>query len=58
MEEREWEGKVGDLNIKKLNAEERVLVKWMEKMGWTILNDSTEGDKEGEWMYNEWCGLL
>ncbi|XP_011864832.1 PREDICTED: sodium/potassium/calcium exchanger 1-like, partial [Vollenhovia emeryi] len=35
----------------KSNGEGRRLCRFLEEMGWSIMNGNTEGDEEGEWTY-------
>lgn len=37
---------------KKLNKEERILVKFVEEKGWEIFNENIKGNKEGECTYS------
>ncbi|KAL6417577.1 hypothetical protein ACFW04_012648 [Cataglyphis niger] len=36
---------------KRINKEGKELLRWIEKAGWTIFNECTKGDVEGEWTY-------
>lgn len=47
--EKDWRGRRS--KDKKVNAEGRVLVKWVEEVGWTIFNGSVKGDEKGDWTY-------
>lgn len=44
--EKDWRGRRS--KDKKVNAEGRVLVKWVEEVGWTIFNGSVKGDEKGD----------
>lgn len=36
----------------KLNAERRVMMMWVNEMGWTIFNGCMKGnEREGDWTY-------
>lgn len=44
--EKNWKGRKS--KDKKLNAEGRVMVRWVEEVGWTIFNGCVKDDKEGD----------
>lgn len=56
----EWEeeGRSKESKDKKINAEGRFLLEWVEEIGWEIFNGCMEGDEHGDWtnrLYNERC---
>lgn len=53
VEKREWEKdwKGRRSRDKKLNTGEKVMVRWVEEMGWSIFNDCVKGDMGRDWTY-------